>query len=121
MKKSCIQQVWELRCHRSKHNLSLHATHYTRSRQPCHLPTGRHQLGVGHSFFKFPKTLQTTSIGNVACRTRDGLDLDVDVQFNWRLDISLGNLLELLYDYGDIDQVNVLYNRIARNVVRYVH
>jgi hypothetical protein len=84
---------------------------------------GRHFLGVGHWFVKYPTTQQSVKFQGdnaIVARTRNGLDVTLDVSFNFRLKITLTDLRNLYYSFGEMEAVSTVYNRIARNVVRTV-
>jgi regulator of protease activity HflC (stomatin/prohibitin superfamily) len=83
--------------------------------------SGVHFLGVGHSFFKFPKNVQQIDLkgGNsIGARTSDGLLVDLQVQLLFRLVIEKDALanLQLMFNgkYRDY------YANIIRSVVRDV-
>mmetsp|Transcript_29290 Transcript_29290/g.38503 ORF Transcript_29290/g.38503 Transcript_29290/m.38503 type:complete len:319 (+) Transcript_29290:67-1023(+) len=74
---------------------------------------GRYFLGLGHSFIRFP-TLQVSVTfgeasedgdGSIYGRTKDGLQIILDVSFQYKLDASADTLWELygnfLTDYND--------------------
>lgn len=82
---------------------------------------GVHFLGVGHWFIVYPTTQQSVKFQGseaIQARTRNGLEVSLDVSFNFRLKRSLTDLVELYYDFGEMEEVATVYNRIARNVVR---
>jgi regulator of protease activity HflC (stomatin/prohibitin superfamily) len=47
-------------------------------------PPGRHFLGLGHYFITVPRTYQTIQ-GTVASRTRDGLEIELSISFQYRI------------------------------------
>ena len=95
---------------------------------------GRHFIGLGHSFIVFPKTLQTVRMGTFAsgeavdgetlttssllARTEDGLQVTLDLSFQYRLKESINDIIDLYRDFQDNYQP--AYVRIARNVLRDV-
>eukprot|EP00500_Bicosoecida_sp_ms1_P014128 CAMPEP_0203821270 /NCGR_PEP_ID=MMETSP0115-20131106/42651_1 /ASSEMBLY_ACC=CAM_ASM_000227 /TAXON_ID=33651 /ORGANISM="Bicosoecid sp, Strain ms1" /LENGTH=312 /DNA_ID=CAMNT_0050730291 /DNA_START=47 /DNA_END=985 /DNA_ORIENTATION=- len=86
---------------------------------------GRHFLGLGHSFIVYPKTLQTVKFsvetGNpIVARTKDGLTATLDVSFNYRLIATIAEMSALYLDFGEMEEVEIAYDRIARNWVRVV-
>lgn len=86
---------------------------------------GWYFLGVGHSFIVYPKTLQSVKFteegGNpIVARTKEGLLATLDISFNYKLQISIGELSQLYLSFGEMDDVQIAYNRIARNWVRVV-
>jgi hypothetical protein len=40
---------------------------------------GRHFLGLGHDFIKYPKTVQSLSVPPVEVRSADGLGIELDI------------------------------------------
>lgn len=84
---------------------------------------GTHFLGVGQSFVVFPTAQQSVRFQgseSISARTLNGLDLALEVSFNFRLGLSVTELTTLYYNHGEFEEVSALYNRIARNVVRTV-
>jgi regulator of protease activity HflC (stomatin/prohibitin superfamily) len=84
---------------------------------------GTHFLGVGQSFVVFPTAQQSVRFQGseaISARTLNGLNLFLEVSFNFRLGLSITDLTNLYYSYGEFEEVSTLYNRIARNVVRTV-
>lgn len=95
---------------------------------------GRHFIGLGHSFIVFPKTLQTVRMGtfgsgeevdsetvttsSLLARTEDGLQVTLDLSFQYRLEESINKIIDLYRDFQDNYQP--AYVRIARNVLRDV-
>jgi hypothetical protein len=70
-------------------------------------------------------TLSTaTSAGSdgpaVPCRSADGLPVAINCAFNYRLKLNLDDIQRLYLLYGEMSDVELLYQRIARNVVRTV-
>lgn len=85
---------------------------------------GRHFLGVGHSFIVYPKEQRTISFpsdrfGILTARTSDGLSVDLEVSFQYRLKAELGNVIDLYYQWGQ-GGYEKAYAIIARNVLRDV-
>jgi regulator of protease activity HflC (stomatin/prohibitin superfamily) len=82
--------------------------------------SGRHFLGVGHSFIIYPLTAQSVKFNNMNSRTNDGLLLTLDVNFNYQLVGTLSALNELYFTYGELPEIDQLYQRVAKNVVRVI-
>ena len=80
-------------------------------------PSGRHFLGVGHSFIIYPLTAQGVKFENMNSRTNDGLLLTLDVSFNYQLTAQLSQLTFLYYTYGELPQVEQLYKRYRNSEV----
>ena len=95
---------------------------------------GRHFIGLGHQFIIFPNTLQTVRMGSVSAgegsdgetvktssllaRTEDGLQVTLDISFQYRLTADLEQIIKLYSDFQD--NYRPAYVRIARNVLRDV-
>jgi len=82
---------------------------------------GLHFLGVGHYFVRYPTSQQSVRFQGqdaITARTFNGLGVSLEVSFNFRLKVALGDLKQLYYQFGEFDEVSTVYNRIARNVVR---
>lgn len=84
---------------------------------------GRYFLGVGHSFIMYPKDQQSISFpsekyGSLTARTMDGLSVDLEVSFQYRLRPNLADVVKLYFEWGKAyDQA---YSMLARNVLRDV-
>lgn len=66
---------------------------------------GRHFLGIGHKFIVYPKDQQTTQFpGNdypiLAARTMDGLKVNLNLQYQYRLIPELDEVMKLYYTWG---------------------
>jgi regulator of protease activity HflC (stomatin/prohibitin superfamily) len=95
---------------------------------------GRHFIGLGHTFIIFPKTLQTCRMGtfeggeevdgetfttsSLQARTEDGLQVTLDISFQYRLTETIDAIIKLYSDFQD--NYRPAYVRIARNVLRDV-
>eukprot|EP00908_Phaeocystis_cordata_P026529 Transcript_9009.p1 GENE.Transcript_9009~~Transcript_9009.p1 ORF type:complete len:368 (+),score=181.81 Transcript_9009:506-1609(+) len=95
---------------------------------------GRHFIGLGHVFIVFPNTLQTVRMGTVQegeqvdgetvttssllARTEDGLQVTLDISFQYRLEATIDAVIKLYSDFQD--NYRPAYVRIARNVLRDV-
>ena len=93
---------------------------------------GRHFIGLGHKFIVFPNTLQTVRMGSASseeggdgetvktssllARTEDGLQVTLDISFQYRLTPDLEQIIKLYSDFQD--NYRPVYVRIARNVLR---
>jgi len=85
---------------------------------------GRHFLGLGHSFFKYPKKYEYVEYSNYAdggilnkpitCWTKSGQELIIEVGFYYQLDED--SLLDLFYVYK-ADYLPTL-EKIARHAIR---
>lgn len=88
--------------------------------------SGRHFLGLGHSFIVYPKTLQqvrfafTSTDKPIEARTKDGLRVNIELAFNFRLVTSITDLTAVYLDFGEMGPTTTAYKRIARNWVRAV-
>eukprot|EP00392_Amoebophrya_sp_AT5.2_P002218 g2223.t1 len=84
-------------------------------------PAGRHMLGVGHSFKKFPKDQQTVKFPgekyrHLEARTYDGLEVLLDLNFQYRLVEDLSSVSRIYYDWGL--RYDYAYVLVARNMLR---
>jgi regulator of protease activity HflC (stomatin/prohibitin superfamily) len=79
---------------------------------------GRHFLGPGHYFIKYPTTAERIE-ESIQARTHDGMKLTLKFTFNFKLRTTT-ELIDLYLKYGDYEQLTHLYARIARNSVRLV-
>jgi len=63
---------------------------------------GRHFLGLGHDFIKFPKTVQSLTIPSQTVRSADGLDIlmDITVQFVFS-PLNAETLKNIYYSFQD--------------------
>jgi len=67
---------------------------------------GFHFLGVGHSFFRFPRTVQTIEFssehtatsGNIRSRTSDGLEVNLEISYQYK--VIFEKLYDLYSQYG---------------------
>lgn len=90
--------------------------------------SGRHFIGPGHTFVRYTTAVQTVKFntdfdadaGPITARTQDGLTVTLGFSFNYRLREELTELFNLYHSYGEMGDVSVFYNRLARNVVREV-
>lgn len=90
--------------------------------------SGRHFLGVGHKFFKYPSKLQTVTFSSssddqgapILARTREGLEVSLSVSFNFKIQQNIAAISALYLDFGEMGEVQAIYNRIARNWIRSV-
>ena len=80
--------------------------------------SGRYFLGVGRSFFKYPKALQTVTALDLGVRSNDGLFIAVDISFSYRITSNIANLVSLYLNFGELNEVQDLYIRIAKSAVR---
>mmetsp|Transcript_45910 Transcript_45910/g.52965 ORF Transcript_45910/g.52965 Transcript_45910/m.52965 type:complete len:318 (+) Transcript_45910:82-1035(+) len=81
---------------------------------------GRHNLGIGHYFIKFPTELQQIKFQGktvLQSRTKDGLSVHMTISFQYKLKTTLTDLVALFYDWGD-GGYDLAYRRIARAVLR---
>lgn len=70
-------------------------------------PSGRHWIGIGHTFIPFPSIVQnvqfsdTVRDGNATLRSRtsDGLEINLEVSFQYQL--SVDSLFDLYMTYGN--------------------
>lgn len=78
---------------------------------------------------KYPTTLETIAFSSTTAtadgpslpaRTADGLAISLQIGFNYQIRNSYEDILSLYLNYGSADNVDVLYQRIAKNVVRTV-
>jgi len=62
---------------------------------------GLYMLGLGHSFIKFPTTLQTIDFeggSEISCFTSDGLPVELSLSFQYK--IAAGSVYDLYMTYG---------------------
>eukprot|EP01017_Pseudomicrothorax_dubius_P019405 TRINITY_DN2133_c0_g1_i2.p1 TRINITY_DN2133_c0_g1~~TRINITY_DN2133_c0_g1_i2.p1 ORF type:complete len:293 (-),score=92.04 TRINITY_DN2133_c0_g1_i2:68-946(-) len=82
---------------------------------------GIHFLGVGHSFIKFPKTVQTIEFSHypgangepLHSRTLDGLEVALEISFQFKLKVE--DLFKLYTTYGT--DYRVVYERVANHAL----
>jgi len=92
---------------------------------------GRYLIGLGRSFLKFPSTQQTIRFGDartihfeepdggeIVCRTKDGLEIKLEVAIQYVLSQNAEDLVLLYLDTGG--EWVEFYMRIAQVVVRDV-
>jgi regulator of protease activity HflC (stomatin/prohibitin superfamily) len=98
------------------------------------LKGGRQFIGLGHTLIKFPTLDQTIHMGtptaasskakdtlttsNLVVRTEDGLQVTLDVSFQYRLQQAAAAIVRLYKDF--MNDYRPTYVRIARNVLRDV-
>jgi len=102
---------------------SLEATEYgldyswiSKTINPAIKENGLYFIGIGHSFIKFPKTVQTIEFSKdknsnrqpIESRTSDGLEVVLEISFQYVLQPE--NLFKLYNKYGE------LYNTVFSNV-----
>lgn len=69
-------------------------------------PNGFHSTGVSHQFIKFPKSQQSTVFkndspyGQLEARTKDGLSVKLEMQYQYRLRDDAAAIIKLYYDWG---------------------
>jgi hypothetical protein len=82
---------------------------------------GLHFLGIGHSFVKYPKMVQTIEFSNdrgadlksLQSRTQDGLEVVIEVSFQYQIDSS--KLFPLFNAYGE--QYKEVFQNIAADIL----
>ncbi|CEL96652.1 unnamed protein product [Vitrella brassicaformis CCMP3155] len=82
---------------------------------------GRHMIGPGHRFIKFPKEQRTVSLtgkNHLPCRTKDGLRVVLGITYQYQLKDVLPEVLALYYDFGE--NYEGIYARVSRDVLRDV-
>jgi regulator of protease activity HflC (stomatin/prohibitin superfamily) len=79
---------------------------------------GRHYVGVGKSFIKFPRTVETIALNDVNGRTSDGLPVNMDLSFNYKLTTDLKKIC-VCYELFGVNYVTVM-KKVATNLVRDV-
>lgn len=85
---------------------------------------GRHFLGPSQSFFIFPKTTQIIKFSRDAgsddtylqARTSDGLAVQLQVSFNYRLKLDVSEINSLYMKF--LDEPKKFYIRFARQAIR---
>jgi len=95
--------------------------------------SGRRLVGLGRSYIKFPSTYQTLRFGDpntlhyedpdageISCRTRDGLKIQLEVAVQYQLSTKADDLYRLYLDTGGDKMWESLYIRIVQKVVRDV-
>ena len=103
---------------------SLEATEYglnyswiSKSISPNIKENGLYFIGIGHSFIKFPKTVQTIEFSNqksankgpIQSRTSDGLEVTIEISFQYIL--TKDRIYELYNKYGS--NYNYIFQNIA--------
>ena len=89
---------------------------------------GIHFLGVGHSFIRFPKTVQTIEFshersanrGPISSRTSDGLEVTLEIPFQYILQPE--NIYQLYCKYGkDYPQIfqNIAIHLLTEEATKY--
>lgn len=89
---------------------------------------GLHHIGFGHSFLKFPKTVQTIEFskeknanrGAIESRTLDGLEVSLEVSFQYLL--QQDNLFKLYNLYGPLYPIvfqNVAIDVLTEEATKY--
>jgi hypothetical protein len=82
---------------------------------------GLHFLGIGHSFVKYPKMVQTIEFSNdrgadlksLQSRTQDGLEVVIEVSFQYQIDSS--KLFPLFNAYGE--HYKEVFQNIAADIL----
>lgn len=71
---------------------------------------GRYLIGLGRSFIKFPRTVQSIRFGNtlgsadggdIICRSEDGMQVAMEVMVQYRLSSRPEDLARLYFDFGE--------------------
>lgn len=87
---------------------------------------GLHFGAPGYRFITFSSIFQTVSYSKVTCLNKDGLVIDLDVQFQYRVDPNnLKSVILEFRDAGKYEEVvryctNVIYLIIYRNEYLYI-
>lgn len=82
---------------------------------------GRYFLGVGHSFVKFPTTMQTIKFSGsdaILGRTKDGLAVEMSISLQYKYILDAASLRKLYIDFAENHLT--AYIKIARSVIRDV-
>jgi len=90
---------------------------------------GRYLTGLGRQFIGFPITYQTirfgdssfdagTAFGDIVCRSRDGLSIEVEIAFQYMLNRNASDLWRLYMDLGT--SYNDVYSLMAQQTVQDV-
>lgn len=85
---------------------------------------GRHFIGLGHEFIRFPREQQEikfpdgANYNSLTARTKDGLRIEMDVSFQFTLLTQVDMITELYYTWGY--DYSDAYSTIARSVLRDV-
>lgn len=89
-------------------------------------PSGRYMAGIGRKFLSFPTTYQTIRMGSefgeladagdIVCRTSEGLVMRVEVSFQYRLNITIEDLVRVYLDTAD--QYHIVYTDMAQAAIR---
>ena len=102
--------------------LGLDYSAISKSVNPEPFKPGIHFLGIGHHFIKYPKVVQTIEFagkrtrrqqGTVRSRTSDGLEVTVDISFQYR--IRPDKLYELYMRFGD--HYKQIFERVAVDIL----
>jgi len=90
--------------------------------------SGFYYIGVGHSFIKFPRQVQTFEFskdrsanrGPVSSRTLDGLEVSLEISFQYNLQVE--NLFKLYNTYGPDYQIvfiNIAVDALTEQATKY--
>lgn len=82
---------------------------------------GLYFIGIGHSFIKFPKNVQTLEFSNdrtanrkpIESRTEDGLEVVIEISFQYVLQPE--NLFKLYTQFGD--KYNLIFQNVAVDIL----
>lgn len=93
----------------------------TKGINPSPYTAGIYFLGIGHSFIKFPKTVQTlefskertASSGPLQSRTSDGLEVILEISFQYKLNYE--GIFNLYMSYGP--EYSKIFDRMAIDVL----
>ena len=107
---------------------SLEATEYglnyswiSKTISPNIKENGLYFIGIGHSFIKFPKTVQTIEFSNqktankgpIESRTSDGLEVTLEISFQYIL--NKGQIYKLYTKYGK--NYDIIFQNIAVHIL----
>jgi len=77
---------------------------------------GRHFLGLGHEFLRFPRTVQVVEVDNLNARTKDGLSIYLDTSLQWRFELSAATIAKVYKLF--LDEYVLAYEKISKDIVR---
>lgn len=78
---------------------------------------GLHTGPPGFYFIIFPKNYRTLSFPNLKCLNKDGLEINLSVQFQYLAKLTGDVLKRLVMEYGDHDNYKVVVMQTAEEVI----
>jgi len=69
-------------------------------------------------FIKYPKTVESLTISSINARTQDGLEIQLELSFNYRVLTNIKSVLNIYENFGK--NYTMVLTKMASNVVRDV-